>query len=254
MNDYFTRPVGLLTDSLGIRRFLVGAAALLAAGATAADELESVAPWQPVAEIVSAAENYLQQTLGRSDPRVVPAAGHLDPRLQLPRCTEALDPYLQHGAKTSGRVIVGVRCPGAKPWNIYLPVHIAVMENVLISRQAMPREHLVDADDVEFAVRDVSGLIGGYLTDADAVIGHRLKRSVTRGIVLTPGQLQANVLITRGQTVTLVVSDGSLNISMAGKALMDGAVNQRIRVENTGSGRVVEGLVRSEQLVQVLVQ
>ena len=34
---------------------------------------------------------------------------------------------------------------------------------------------------------------------------------------------------------------------------MDGALNQRIRVENLNSGRVVEGIVRSPEIVEILV-
>jgi flagella basal body P-ring formation protein FlgA len=41
---------------------------------------------------------------------------------------------------------------------------------------------------------------------------------------------------------------------MAGKAMADGALNQRIKVENSVSRRIVEGLVRSAELVEVQVQ
>ena len=34
---------------------------------------------------------------------------------------------------------------------------------------------------------------------------------------------------------------------------MDGALNQRIRVQNLNSGRVVEGIVRSREHVEVLL-
>jgi len=54
--------------------------------------------------------------------------------------------------------------------------------------------------------------------------------------------------------VTLRAQTNALQIRVAGKALMDGALGQRIRVQNTASGRVVEGLVRSAELVEVLVQ
>lgn len=40
---------------------------------------------------------------------------------------------------------------------------------------------------------------------------------------------------------------------MAGTALMDGAVGQRIRVKNTSSGRIVEGIVRSREHVEILL-
>ena len=50
-----------------------------------------------------------------------------------------------------------------------------------------------------------------------------------------------------------LIANGGMTIQMSGKALMDGAISQRIRVENTNSGRIVEGIVRSRELVEVLV-
>lgn len=255
MHAYLTILVGNLTDARRMLHLLGCGIGLLLAmpGPVAAGE-EPDTRWHPVADIKSAAENYLKLTVGNSDARIVPTAGHLDPRLQLPRCSAPLAPYIQKGAKRAGRSIVGVRCPGSKPWNIYLPVYIATMEDVLVTSNPLPRGHLIGPADIEIATRDVSGLTQGYMTNSADIVGRQLTRSVTRGVVLTPAQLKANVLITRGQSVTLLVNNGALNISMAGKALMDGTANQRIRVENTGSGRIVEGLVRSEELVQVLVQ
>jgi flagella basal body P-ring formation protein FlgA len=73
------------------------------------------------------------------------------------------------------------------------------------------------------------------------------------GRVITPSMLQADLMIRRGQSVTSLVKSDSLHIRMSGKALADGAVNQRIKVENQATKRVVEGLVRSPEHVEVLV-
>ncbi len=249
------RVVSILTDVTTIRHLAEFAILLLLltrgmpAGADALDTL-----WHPVKDITAAAENYLKLSIGSSDDRIVPTAGYLDPRLQLPRCTAALDAYVRPGTNLSGRTIVGVRCTGARPWKVYLPVYVAVMETVLITHSSMPRGYLIQPEDVEIATRDVSGLVGGYLSQPDDILGQRMKRAVGRGVVITPSLLQGQILVKRGQSVTLIVRNESLNIIMSGKALMDGAVNQRIKVENTGSGKVVEGLVRSAQQVEVLVR
>ena len=96
-------------------------------------------------------------------------------------------------------------------------------------------------------------MLGGYLSLTSDIIGQRMKRAVTRGVVITPSLLQTEILIKRGQSVTLTVHNESLDIRMSGKALMDGAANQRIKVENMRSGRIVEGLVRSAEQVEVMV-
>ncbi|MEM9403988.1 MAG: flagellar basal body P-ring formation chaperone FlgA [Pseudomonadota bacterium] len=211
--------------------------------------------WHPVADIKAAAEAHVINAVGEGDNgRMIATAGHLDKRLQLPRCTTAIDPYIQNPGRNVGRMVVGVRCSGDKPWNVYLPVRVALMETVLVTARPLQQGHVLTREDLMAEQRDVSEVFGGFLSDADAAIGQRLKRSVGSGVVLTPAQVQPRILVERGQTVTLTVQGSSLNISMQGKALMDGAANQRIRVENVGSGRVVEGLVRSSQHVQVLVE
>lgn len=254
MHVYLTTGVSLLTRVC--RRTLPAAAclsALLIASTPAIADPAQRGDWQAVAEIRTAAEAFVLSTVGKGDDRIVPKAGHLDSRLQLPRCESPLEAYTQPGSKRTGRTVVGVRCNGEKPWNVYVPVTVAVMENVVISTHSLARDQVLERDDVEVVRRDVARIVGGYMSDPDTVVGQRLKRGVSQGIVLTPTHLRPAILIERGQTVTLTVRGESLNISVAGKALTDGVANQRIRVENLASGRVVEGLVRSSELVEIIV-
>jgi flagella basal body P-ring formation protein FlgA len=60
--------------------------------------------------------------------------------------------------------------------------------------------------------------------------------------------------VQRGQTVTLVADTGGMSVRMAGRALGDAMVNQRVRVQNLSSGKVVEGIARSEQVVEIIFQ
>lgn len=254
MRVYAVRSVSILTaltekrHSIGVTLLLTMATMFMSSFADAAESR-----WHPVSEIAAVAENYLKLTIGPADDRIVPTAGHLDPRLHLPLCSVALNPYLRPGAKVTGRTIVGVRCSGSRPWKIYLPVYVAVMEEVVIAKSAMQRDSLVQSADVTIARRDVSGLAGGYLSRISDIVGHRLKQSVAPGVVIVPALLRTEVLVKRGQAVTLFVRSDSVTIRMSGKALMDGASDQRIRVENIVSGKIVEGLVRSADQVEVQI-
>lgn len=257
MHEKLTNSVGFLTRQGATRRVaaVICVVMSLATPLAHGSQDPANAGWHPVADIKAAAESHVISKVGQGDAgHIVATAGHLDKRLQLPRCTTAIEPYIQNPGRNVGRMVVGVRCNGQKPWNVYLPVKVAMMENVLVTARPLQRGHVLEAADVVVDQRDVSEVFGGYLSDVDTAVGQRLKRSVGSGVVLTPAQVQPRILIERGQTVTLTVEGSSLNISMQGKALMDGSANQRIRVENTGSGRVVEGLVRSSQHVQILVE
>lgn len=209
--------------------------------------------WQPIDEITATAESFLAGHMRVDEERTELIANPLDPRLQLPLCSDALAASLQRGAKISNRMTVGVRCNGAKPWKIYVTVDVVVTDALLVAARSMPSGHVVTAADLETAHRDVSGLTSGYLSHPDQVVGRRLKHQLIEGRALTPAILKEDVVIHRGQSVTLTIDSESLNIKMEGKALMDGHVNQRIRVQNTLSKRVVEGIVRSPQHVEVLV-
>ena len=191
--------------------------------------------------------------VGTSDQRITPRAGRLDRRLQLPQCTQSLEAFQQGRAGFTSRTVVGVRCNGSSPWKIYVPVEVIVIESVLIARHPLSTGHIFTAGDFAVEDRDVSRLVGGYVTDGAKLVGKRLKHSLLAGRVITPSMLTASILIRRGQSVTIVAHNDGVSIRMMGKALTDGAENQRIRVENAKSKRVIEGIVRSPEQVEVLV-
>lgn len=229
-------------------------AVAIAFGLTTATAAAAVSQaWHTPEQIATVAESYLQDRIGRSAGRTTAQAQPLDPRHKLPLCSKPLDAFMRRGAKISARTIVGVRCTGNKPWKLYIPVDVVVTDTVLIAKRSLPKGHVLTADDLVSEQRDVSRLQSGYVTDSKVLAGQRLKTPILAGRILTPAMLQADIAIRRGQTVTLTIASGGINIQVRGKALMDGAVSQRIRVENTNSGRVVEGIVRSREHVEVLV-
>ena len=221
---------------------------LLGSTASAADT-----QWHAPADIEKTAEAFVLGIVGTSDQRITPQAGRLDRRLQLPACTEPLEAFQQGSARLTSRTIVGVRCNGSSPWKIYVPVDVIVTESVLIARHPLTSGHIFTANDVIAEDRDVSRLVGGYVTNAASLVGKQLKHSLMTGRVITPSMLKASIMIRRGESVTIVARNGGVSIRMMGKALADGAENQRIRVENAESKRVIEGIVRSPGQVEVLV-
>lgn len=256
-----SRDAGLLTRGAPRQRFF-GArvpftvagfciVSLLAARPAAAADAEE---HQPVAEITQAARQFLEDRIAETGRHVQPRAGKLDPRLRLARCDLPLQGFLRNGEEIGRRTIVGVRCSGSIPWKVYVPVDLVEMRPVLVARRALPRGHLLSESDLLLEERDVSRLASGFVTDGGEVAGQRLKRQLVSGSVLSPSMLETQAVVRRGQSVTLVVRNDQLNIRMAGKALMDGAIDQRIRVENTVSHRIVEGFVRSPEYVEVLVR
>lgn len=252
-NVDFLTPAARRTGSASFNSRLAATLLLLISSVPAALATAEPTTWQSVNDIETTAEAFLAGHMSIDKERTRLSANPLDPRLQLPRCAEPLDAFLPRGTKVSSRMTVGVRCSSARPWKVFVTVNVVVTDDLYVASRTLPSGHVLTAADLKTAERDVSGLTAGYLSRPEQVLGRRLKQNLIAGRVLTPTMLKDDVVIHRGQSVTLTIQSKSLNIRMEGKALMDGHVNQRIRVQNTLSRRVVEGIVRSPQHVEVLV-
>ena len=155
----------------------------------------------------------------------------LDSRLRLARCGSALEPFLPTATRLMGKVTVGVRCPAGKTWTVYVPVQIDVYENVLTA--ARPLLH------------------GQRITASDVMVGMVAKRSIPAGKAFSLQLVEAPRLVQRGEDVTLVAETDFLTVRMKGKALADGAKGDVIKVKNSTSNRVVEGIVTRPGVVKV---
>ena len=216
-------------------------------------DIAAARQWQPGADISAAAEAHVRNMAGPGAGDTTVKAAALDPRHRLPMCDTSLETFMRRGTQVKARTVVGVRCAGSKPWKVYVAVDVVVMAIVYTARRPLAKGHLLTEADLGTDKRDVSRLTAGYSSNKSELIGRRLKQSLVAGRMITPAMLQANNIISRGQTVTLLAKNASINITMTGKSLMDGALNQRIRVENLTSGRIVEGIVRSREHVEILM-
>ena len=105
------------------------------------------------------------------------SVGRLDSRLKLNACDQPLQTYDSPNGLSKGRGVVGVRCDGEKPWKLYVPVRVALLENVVVSRRPLVRGQTLGAGDVVLSEVDTSKLHKAYFTRVEDVIGLRSKRA-----------------------------------------------------------------------------
>jgi flagellar basal body P-ring formation protein FlgA len=133
-------------------------------------------------------------------------------------------------------------------------VRIAGTSAVAIAAHALVIGSVLKASDLRVEQHDLSELPLGFLDDPAVAVGLTVSRPIAGGAFITNQQLVASKAVQRGQSVTLVADAGGLTIRTAGRALTDALVNQRVRVTNLSSGKVVEGIARSEQTVEIILQ
>jgi flagella basal body P-ring formation protein FlgA len=178
--------------------------------------------------------------------------GPLQSRLQLSRCALPVVAARAPGIQVPGRVMIELRCDGAAPWHIFVPARIIGTTSVVVAAHALVAGTVLTATDIAVQQRDLVGLPPGYLDEPGIAVGLTAERAIAGGAILTNQQLLGIKAVQRGQTVTLVADAGGINVRMEGRALTDGLVNQRIKVVNLSSGKVVEGIARSSQVVEII--
>jgi flagella basal body P-ring formation protein FlgA len=180
--------------------------------------------------------------------------GPIDPRLQLVKCARPVTPVLASPQHMKDRVMIELRCQDAKSWHIYVPVRIIGTSAVAVAAHAIVTGTVLKAADLKIEEHDISELPPGFLDDPAIAVGLTAARPIAGGAFLTNQQLVASKAVQRGQSVTLVADAGGIAVRMAGRVLSDGLINQRVKVQNLSSGKVVEGIARSEQIVEIISQ
>ncbi|MCG8435566.1 MAG: flagellar basal body P-ring formation protein FlgA [Gammaproteobacteria bacterium] len=211
----------------------------------------NAAELQDLGAIRERAVEFAKTQLRATHERIEVQAGKLDPWLRLAQCDDSLTPFLPAGTRVNANLTVGIRCEGRTNWTVYIPVRIAAYVSVLVTDRAIARGQRISSAEVTKMERRVSGIAGGYLTNSAELAGKVATRTINPGTVLTKSLLKEEILIQRGQTVMLLSHNDMLEVRARGKALDNGVLAARIRVQNLTSQRVVEGIVKSPDTVEV---
>jgi flagella basal body P-ring formation protein FlgA len=181
-------------------------------------------------------------------------AGPIEAHAQSGKCMRPMRPFVPSGQHMKDRITIELRCEDPKPWHLYVPVRIVSTSPVAVAVHAIVAGTMIKESDLRVEEHDVSDLPLGFLDDPAVAVGLTASRPISGGAYVTNQQLVAPKAVQRGQSVTLLADAGGISVRMAGKALSDGLINQRVRVQNLSSGKIVEGIARSQEVVEIILQ
>lgn len=226
------------------------------APAVAQQNLRPAATAQPVplagqqdAEAIrSAALAFLQQQSaglpGKVDITVAPAF----PR-GLAACT-MLEPFMPSGARLWGRMTVGVRCAGERPWTIYLQARISLRATYYLAARAMAPGEVFTAADLVARDGDLTGLPQAIVTDPSQAVGSVSLVRIAGGMPLRRDMLKSASAVSIGQTVRVVAAGDGFSISAEGSAMNNASPGQQVRVK-TANGQIISGIVKDGSTVEI---
>ncbi|MGY2491244.1 flagellar basal body P-ring formation chaperone FlgA [Cupriavidus sp. CP313] len=187
----------------------------------------------------------LQQTAGlpgKVSVQVAPPSGGRAPDCLAP------DPFLPAGTSPWGRVSVGVRCGGERPWVRYMQARVSVLTDYYVAARALGPGEPVSQADIEVRQGDLATLPRAVITDPAQLAGAVTANRIAAGSPIRADLLRKAIAVRQGQTVTVAVEGDAFQITSEGKVLADAATGNTVQVR-LRSGQVVNGLVRSGDTV-----
>jgi len=204
---------------------------------------------QEPAPVRKAIEDYLRiQTKGLPG-QVSFSVGALDPNNNLAPCA-AFEVGQTPGARIWGRTNVTVRCAQERGWSVFVPIHVRVIADYLVTGRPIPQGQVIVEADLARQSGDLSDLPAGILTDPRQAIGRTAISSVPAGRPLRGDMLRQALAVQQGQSVRVVSKGPGFQVANEGRALnnaSDGQVAQ-VRLNN---GQVVSGIARTGGYVEV---
>ncbi len=175
----------------------------------------------------------------------------LDPRLRLSQCNVPLTTTLAPGSRFSGKTTVHIRCNSTSPWTVYLSANIKLYGKVIQTIEPLNKGHILKKDNLIAVEEDLSRLRYGYFTDVKNLIGKQLKRRLYQNQIVSANFVTSPTLVKRGELVSIVAENTGFSVKMTGTAMSSGARGDHIRVKNTSSKRIVEGIVKEAGVVSI---
>ena len=136
-------------------------------------------------------------------------------------------------------------------------VSLPVSGRANVKRRVPTLAHRLDAGSI-IAMTDIDWITvpddrvtANVITNADQLVGHELHHVIGDGDVIHVTDVIPARLVTRGSVVTLKVTTPFMQLTAQGRALQDGAEGDVVRVNNTQSNRMVEGVVTGPGEVSV---
>lgn len=147
----------------------------------------------------------------------------LDERLRLRKCELPLEASVNDSVINAGRTSVSVRCTGATPWSLFVPVTVKATTQVVLVKGPLPRGTVLLPTHLEMREMPVDQLPANYLSRIEDVVGQELNRFVNNESYATAFMLNIRNMVEKGQEVVILARNKTLEVRVAGKALEPGS-------------------------------
>ncbi len=122
---------------------------------------------------------------------------------------------------------------------------------VVVAARSLRRGHVLSENDLSLGWVPFSQT-RGTLTEIDLAVGAALKSHLAAGEPLEERDLGKNILVRRGDTVSIVARQGGLKVTASGEAREEGSMGETISVINLNSKKIITGRIIGPSQVEIV--
>ena len=136
----------------------------------------------------------------------------------------------------------------------FLNVEVQASGPIISLTRDLKKGDIVSEKDVITTTADIYGTPPHRILSANDAIGKEVLYPVTKDTILTQRHIRTAPAIHRGNAVSLLIKNGSLEIKVKGEAMDDGYKGDTIRVRSLlDKHKILEGMVLDEEKISVRI-
>lgn len=128
--------------------------------------------------------------------------------------------------------------------------YFSVIE-IPVPARRMGRGKKISSNDIEWTEIDANRIQRDTITDAEQLVGMEVRRFLPAGAPVRLGDVRRPLLVTRGRPVILIVRTRFMKLTARGKAMDNGSSGDIVRVMNSKSRKIIEGVVVDADTVEI---
>lgn len=114
---------------------------------------------------------------------------------------------------------------------------------IVVPAHDIPRGQIISDRDLTHATVAGNALMAGTVTKFSAVENMQARRMLRAGEPLRGSDVRRPVVVTKGQTVTMMFRAPGVELTAMGRSMGEGGIGDTVTVQNPSSFRMVSGLI-----------
>ena len=146
---------------------------------------------------------------------------------------------------TAVLLVVGSAFAAEAPYSKAAPAHADASASVriVVPARDILRGEVIGESDLTYAQVNAAALPSTTVTKFELLTGMQTRRTLRAGENVRPDDVRRPVVVTKGQTVTMLFSAPGVELAAMGRAMSEGGVGDTVTVQNPVSFRMVTATV-----------